>query len=95
MLTIKVGKRGTIVIPARVRGSYGLDEGAQLIVEARPEGILLRPVVTLPMEIYSAKRRAGFLLNSAVSHEDYSEAVKKVRKMGFDPKEIHHEKPVI
>jgi len=31
-----------------------------LIAETTPEGILLRPAVTLPVEIYSAKRVAEF-----------------------------------
>lgn len=95
MMTTRVGKRGTIVIPARLRVNYGLVEGSQVVVEAHPDGVLLRPVVTLPVEIYSAKRRAEFLLNSAVTHEDYTQAVKKVRKMGLDPKTIPHEKPIL
>jgi AbrB family looped-hinge helix DNA binding protein len=95
MMTSKIGKRGTVVIPARVRESYGLDEGSQVIVEARPEGVLLRPVVTLPVEIYSARRRAEFLLNSAVTREDYSQALKKVRSMGLNPEEIPHEKLMV
>jgi AbrB family looped-hinge helix DNA binding protein len=93
MLTTRIGKRGTVVIPARVRESYGLDEGSRVIVEARQDGVLLRPVVTLPVEIYTSKRRAEFLLNSAVNLEDYARAVKMVRKMGIEPEEIPHEKP--
>ncbi len=93
MVTTKIGRRGTIVIPARVRESYGLDEGSQLIVEAHPDGLLLRPVVTLPIEIFTAQRKAEFLLNNAVTPSDYTEAVKRVRKMGLDPETIPHEKP--
>ena len=89
----KVGKRGTIVIPARIRQDYGLEEGSQVIVEACPEGVLLRPVVTLPFEIYTPERKAEFLLNNAVTPEDYDLALKEVRKMGLDPEEIPHEKP--
>jgi AbrB family looped-hinge helix DNA binding protein len=95
MITSRIGKRGTVVIPARVRESYGLDEGSQVIFEARPEGVLLRPVVTLPVEIYSAKKRAEFLLNSAVTQEDYTQALKIVRSMGIDPEEIPHEKLLV
>ena len=91
--TTKVGKRGTIVIPANLRQSYGLEEGSQVIVEARPEGVLLRPVVTLPVEIYSPERKAEFLLNNAVTQADYDQAVKDVRKMGLDPDEIPHKRP--
>ena len=43
--TTKIGKRGTIVIPVALRQKYGLEEGSKLIVEALPEGVLLRPGV--------------------------------------------------
>lgn len=91
--TTKVGKRGTIVIPADLRRKYGLEEGSLLIAEARPEGVLLRPVVTLPVEIYTPERKAQFLLNNAVTREDYSWAVKEVQKMGLNPEMIPHQKP--
>ena len=89
----KVGKRGTVVIPAGLRRKYGFEEGSVVIAEARAEGVLLRPVVTLPLEIYTPERKAEFLLNNAVTPQDYAWAVKEVRKMGLDPKKIPHEKP--
>ncbi len=91
--TTKVGKRGTIVIPADLRRKYGLEEGSLIIVEARTEGVLLCPVVTLPIEIYAPERKAEFLLNNAITLKDYAWAVKEVRKMGLDPEAIPHEKP--
>jgi hypothetical protein len=72
---------------------YGFEEGAMVVAEGRPEGVLLRPVVTLPFERYTPERKAEFLLNNAVTPEDYSWAVREVRKMGIDPKTIPHEKP--
>jgi AbrB family looped-hinge helix DNA binding protein len=91
--TIKIGTRGTVVIPAAIRRKYGFEEGSQLIVEARPEGLLLRPVVTLPVEIYTPERKAEFLLNNAVTQEGYLDAIKEVRKMGLDPETIPHKPP--
>lgn len=64
-----------------------------VIAEGRPEGVLLRPVVTLPFEKYTRQRKAEFLRNNSVTLEDYSWAVHKIRKMGIDPKTIPHEKP--
>ena len=93
MDTTKVGKRGTIVIPAGLRRKYGFEEGSVVIAEAREEGVLLRPVVTLPLEIYTPERKAEFLLNNTVTPQDYAWALKEVRKMGLDPKKIPHEKP--
>lgn len=89
----KIGKRGTVVIPAKLRRKYGLDEGSLLIAEARTEGVLLRPVVTLPLEIYTPERKAEFLLNNAITLEDYAWAVKEVKKLGVDPETVPHRKP--
>ena len=91
--TAKVGKRGTIVIPVALREKYGLEEGSKLIVEALPEGVLLRPVVTLPVEIYTPERKAEFLLNNAITPKEYTAAAKAVQKMGLDPKKIPHKRP--
>jgi len=76
-----------------MRRKYGFEEGSFVVVEPRPEGVLLRPVVTLPVEIYTPGRKAEFLLNNAITREDYEWAVKEVRKLGLDPKTIPHEKP--
>jgi len=89
----KIGKRGTVVIPAPLRKKYGFEEGSQLIVEALPDGVFLRPVVTLPVEIYTPERKAEFILNNAITPEEYALAVKKVRNMGLDPETIPHKKP--
>lgn len=91
--TTKVGKRGTIVIPARLRRRYGFDEGSMIVAESREDGILLRPAVTLPVEIYGPERKAEFLLENAVDAEDYAQAREEVRKLGLDPDAIPHERP--
>jgi len=91
--TTKVGKRGTVVIPAAIRRKCGLEEGSLVVAEAREEGVLLRPAVTLPVERYSPERKAEFLLNNAVTPEDYAWAVKEVRKLGVTPRKIPHKKP--
>jgi bifunctional DNA-binding transcriptional regulator/antitoxin component of YhaV-PrlF toxin-antitoxin module len=91
--TTKVGKRGTVVIPVGMRRKYGFEEGSLIVAEPRAEGVLLRPVVTLPLEIYTPERKAEFLLNNAITREDYEWAVKEVRKLGLDPETIPHERP--
>ncbi len=92
-MTSRMGKRGTIVVPAKLRKRYGLDEGSLIIAEEREDGILLRPAVAVPVEVYTPERRAEFLLNNAVDDEDYREIVKEVRAMGLDPDDIPHRKP--
>ncbi|MBI5586303.1 MAG: AbrB/MazE/SpoVT family DNA-binding domain-containing protein [Deltaproteobacteria bacterium] len=91
--TTRIGKRGVVVIPAGLRRKYRLEEGSLMVAEERAEGILLRPVATVPIEIYSLKRQAEFLLNNAVDLADYAWAVKQVQKMGLDPDKIPHKKP--
>ena len=91
--TSKVGRRGTVVIPARMRKRFGLEEGALVIAEEREEGVLLRPAVALPVEMYAPERIAEFLLNNAVDADDYEAAVAEVRRMGLDPDSIPHTKP--
>ncbi len=53
---IRVGKRGTVVIPAALRRTYNLKEGTILAAEMKEEGILLRSVVILPVGKYSGLR---------------------------------------
>jgi len=88
----KVGKRGTVVIPAALRRRYGIKEGAMVIAEAREDGVLIRPAVILPVEVYTPERKAQFLLSTAVDREDYEDAVRAVRAMGLDPARILHER---
>jgi hypothetical protein len=45
------------------------------------------------LEMYTAERRAEFLLTNAVDARDYARAAKVVRKLGLDPKKILHRKP--
>ena len=89
----RVGKRGTLVIPASLRRRFGIEEGSEVIAEETPEGILIRPAVTVPIELYSDERKAEFLLSNAVGAADYARAVEEVRALGLDPARIAHHKP--
>ncbi|MGB5881738.1 MAG: AbrB/MazE/SpoVT family DNA-binding domain-containing protein [Thermoanaerobaculia bacterium] len=91
--TTKMGKRGTLVLPAKIRRRLGLEEGTLVLIEETEEGASIRPAVALPVEIYSPERRAAFLLENAVDEEDYARARKEVRQLGLDPEEIPHERP--
>ena len=89
--TGRVGKRGTVVIPAALRWRFGIEEGSLVIGEDRGEGILNPPRRSgAPRESYTQKRRAEFLLSNAVNKEDYARAEEEVRKMGLDPDAIAH-----
>lgn len=89
----KVGKRGTVVIPARLRRRFGIDEGSLVLFEECAEGVVVRPAAALPLETYTPERRAAFLLENSVDEEDYTKARLEVREMGLDPDAIPHERP--
>jgi antitoxin PrlF len=57
---VTITSRGVITLPARLRRALGLRADDQLIAELTPEGLLLRPAVTLPVEIYSEEREREF-----------------------------------
>ena len=58
--TLTLTNRGAVTLPAKLRRALGLKADDQLIAETTPEGLLLRPAVTLPVEIYSEKRIREF-----------------------------------
>jgi len=88
---IKMGKRGTVVIPAEARRRYGLDEGEMLVMEESAGGLLLKPVRAYEVEVYTPERRAEFLLNNAVTAAEYDEALDDVRALGVDPEAVRHQ----
>ena len=57
---VTVTSRGVVTLPAKLRRALGLKAEDRLIAETTPEGLLLRPSVTLPIEMYSAKRIREF-----------------------------------
>jgi len=58
--TVMVTSRGVITLPAKLRQALGLKADDILIAETTPDGLLLRPSVTLPVEIYSDARVREF-----------------------------------
>lgn len=91
--TIRIGKRGTAVIPAELRRRFGMEEGTLVLCQETPEGILIRPAVALPVERYTSERKAELILNNAVDRRDYLAAREAVLKMGLDPDAIPHRRP--
>lgn len=58
--TVTINSRGVITLPARIRDALGLKADDQLIAQTTPEGVLLRPAVTLALERYDAEREREF-----------------------------------
>jgi antitoxin PrlF len=58
--TVTINRRGVVTLPAKLREAMGLKADDQLIAETTPEGLLLRPAVTLPLELYTPERLREF-----------------------------------
>jgi AbrB family looped-hinge helix DNA binding protein len=58
--TVTITSRGVITLPAKLRQALGLKADDHLIAETTPEGLLLRPAVTLPIELYTPDREREF-----------------------------------
>jgi AbrB family looped-hinge helix DNA binding protein len=93
MQSARVGKRGAIVVPAKLRKRFGIQEGSIVIAEETNDGILIRPAIVVALERYTPERKAEFLLSNAVDGADYRKARKEVRKLGVDPDSIPHQRP--
>ena len=58
--TLTINSRGVVTLPVKLRQAVGLQVDGHLIAETTPDGLLLRPAVTLPVEIYSDARIREF-----------------------------------
>lgn len=74
------------------------DEFQSMRREAKAKSCRKRPAAsakkTPPVEMYTDERVAEFILGNTVDPADYARACKLVRKMGLDPANIDHDKPV-
>jgi bifunctional DNA-binding transcriptional regulator/antitoxin component of YhaV-PrlF toxin-antitoxin module len=57
---LTITSRGVITLPTKLRAAMGIQADDQLIAEVTPQGLLLRPAVTLPVELYSPAREREF-----------------------------------
>jgi bifunctional DNA-binding transcriptional regulator/antitoxin component of YhaV-PrlF toxin-antitoxin module len=61
MKVININDRGTLTLPKMMRQRLGVGRDTrQVVAEETEEGILLRPGVTFPVELYSERRLAEF-----------------------------------
>jgi len=58
--TLTINSRGVVTLPAKLRRAMGLKADDQLIAETTPQGLLLRPAVTLALELYTPERLQEF-----------------------------------
>lgn len=91
--TIKMGKRGTIVLPAKLRKQFGLADGSLLLTEAKDGEIRLRPAFLYEPEVWSPDERAYFILINSMTKEEWDRNLPDVVGMGIDPERIEGLEP--
>jgi len=79
-VTVTVTSRGLVTLPAKLREALGIKADDELIAEATPEGLLLRPAVTLPVEVYTDRRIREFDGAEAELGRFLPKRVKQARK---------------
>lgn len=62
---VTINERGVITIPASLRQALGLKANDELIIEETDRGLLLRPSISVPIELYSEDRIAEFASDEA------------------------------
>jgi len=58
--TIQINKRGTLTLPKELRKRLGLEKGGVIIAETSDDGIILKPAVAFPIEMYTDSRIKEF-----------------------------------
>ena len=71
--------RGQVVIPAWLRREFDIEDGTKAVVQATPEGILLKPVTSVTI-----RRLRGILKRKPVGrsfNEEWAEHKRQERKL--------------
>ena len=89
---IQMGKRGTVVIPAKMRKKLSMLDGCLLLVGETEGVIRLRVAKVMNPDADSRLKMAQCLLSRAEDLGEYFSAMEEVRRMGFDPDEVPHER---
>lgn len=64
MESAKVGKRGALIVPAKLRRRFGIEEGSVVTAEAQEDSILIRPAIIVHVERYSPEQTFSHSDNS-------------------------------
>jgi AbrB family looped-hinge helix DNA binding protein len=91
--TIKMGKRGTIVLPVKLRKQFGLEDGSLLVTEAKDGEIRIRPAFVYEPEVWSPEETAYYILINSMTKEEWDRNLPHVLEMGVDPAHIQGLEP--
>ena len=68
---ISINEQGAIALPQDLIEKYDLEAGGQIIVEESEAGLILRPGVKFPVEIYSDERVEEFRQENEIKLEKF------------------------
>lgn len=83
---LTVSSRGVVTLPAKLRRALRIKPNDLVIAETTPEGLLLRPAVTLPVELYTPERIAEFDAEEAALDEVLKPATRRRAKVTRAPR---------
>lgn len=89
---LQMGKRGTVVIPAKLRKKLGMVDGCLILVTEAEGSIRLRLAMVLNTDSDARLKMAQRILSGADNLGEYFAAMEEVKRMGFDPDEVPHER---
>jgi bifunctional DNA-binding transcriptional regulator/antitoxin component of YhaV-PrlF toxin-antitoxin module len=92
---LTIGRKGTLALPSDILTRFGLEPGAAVILEETERGILIRPAERTTWETYTPRRKAEFLLNTALPGPDLETAKNLIREMGVVPETIPGADPAV
>ena len=80
MEVIKLGKKSQVSIPKAILKRLGLEGETMLLVETTADGgILLRPAVVYPIEMYTEERIEEFISDDRLTDEETKQLQLMVR----------------
>ena len=85
--TVWFTTKGQVVIPLRLRKEFHIEDGTRALVEATPEGILLKPVTTASI------RRARGILKRKPAQKPLAEEWAEHKKQERSLEEAKHDVP--
>jgi len=68
--TLIISERGQITLPVSVRKKYSLGGNTPLVLEERPEGLILRKASLIPLQTYSMEEIQGWLQQDKILPKD-------------------------
>lgn len=58
--TIQINERGSLTLPKALRKMLGIEKGGVVMAESSAGGVLIKPAVAFPIELYDNERMAEF-----------------------------------